>query len=98
MPETHLEDQRALVCLQGQANPSLQVTQEVHAAPEAPGIPWVLGTYKHEVTGTEDCKGNGSVAGRTQTSTPAKCRAQRASASGAASRLFSVKLRGAAFV
>lgn len=41
----NLEDQGALVCLEGQVNPSLQVTQEVHAAPVAPGIPLVLSVH-----------------------------------------------------
>lgn len=51
--EAYLEDQGAPVCLEGQANPSLQVTQEVHVAPVALGIPLVLGTDKNEGTGTQ---------------------------------------------
>lgn len=50
----HLQAQGALVYLEGQVHPSLQVTLEVHVAPVAPGTPLVLkGTYKNKGSGTE---------------------------------------------
>lgn len=47
------EGQRAPVCLEVPANPSLQVAQEVQVAPAAPGIPWVLsGHLFHHIRGS----------------------------------------------
>lgn len=52
--EAYLQAHVALVCLEGQVHPSLQVTLEVHVAPVAPGTPLVLkGTYKNKGSGTE---------------------------------------------
>lgn len=48
----YLQAHGALVCLEGQVHPSLQVTLEVHVAPVAPGTPLVLSDHRfHHILG-----------------------------------------------
>ena len=59
--EAYLEDPGALVCLEVQVNPCLQVAQEFQGALVVLGIPWVLkGTNEKKGTGMKQYNDNDS--------------------------------------